>query len=71
MNETLTKMNAVIDAIAEQKNILIAFSGGVDSSVLASLARQSRTSVLAVTADSELLGCRGLHRKRYTDIYPM
>ena len=64
MNETLTKMNAVIDAIAGRRSILIAFSGGVDSSVLACLARQSGASVLAVTADSELLGHRGMEDAR-------
>ncbi len=60
MNETLQKTKRVIDAIAEHGGILIAFSGGVDSSVLACLARQSGANVLAVTADSELLGRRGL-----------
>jgi len=65
MNETLEKMKAVIDAIAERGSILIAFSGGVDSSVLACLARQSGASVLAVTADSELLGHRGMEDARH------
>ena len=60
MNETLQKTRRVIDAIAERGSILIAFSGGVDSSVLASVAKESGASVLAVTADSELLGRRGL-----------
>jgi uncharacterized protein len=60
MNETLEKMKAVIDAIAERGSILIAFSGGVDSSVLASVAKESGANVLAVTADSKLLGRRGL-----------
>ena len=65
MNETLAKMKAVIGAIAERRSILIAFSGGVDSSVLACLARQSGASVLAVTADSELLGHRGMEDARH------
>ena len=56
----LRKMLRVIDAIAECGSVLVAFSGGVDSSVLASLARESGARVLAVTADSELLGERGL-----------
>ncbi len=60
MNETLQKTKRVIDAIAERRSILIAFSGGVDSSVLASVAKESGADVLAVTADSELLGRRGL-----------
>ncbi len=60
MNETLQKMERVIDAIAERGSILIAFSGGVDSSVLASVVKESGADVLAVTADSELLGRRGL-----------
>ena len=59
MNETLEKMKAVIDAIAECRSILIAFSGGVDSSVLACLARQSGASVLAVTADVRSLVISG------------
>ncbi|MEA3324810.1 MAG: ATP-dependent sacrificial sulfur transferase LarE [Euryarchaeota archaeon] len=60
MNETLQKTKRVIDAIAEHGSILIAFSGGVDSSVLASVAKESGADVLAVTANSELLGHRGL-----------
>ncbi|MEA3282607.1 MAG: ATP-dependent sacrificial sulfur transferase LarE [Euryarchaeota archaeon] len=60
MNKTLQKTKRVIDAIAERGSILIAFSGGVDSSVLASIAKESGANVLAVTADSELLGRRGL-----------
>ena len=60
MNETLQKTKRVIDAIAERGSILIAFSGGVDSSVLACVAKESGADVLAVTADSELLGRRGL-----------
>jgi len=60
MNETLQKTERVIDAIAERGSILIAFSGGVDSSVLACVAKESGADVLAVTADSELLGRRGL-----------
>ncbi|MHC1575694.1 MAG: ATP-dependent sacrificial sulfur transferase LarE [Candidatus Methanogasteraceae archaeon] len=60
MNETMQKTERVIDAIAEHESILIAFSGGVDSSVLASVAKESGADVLAVTANSELLGRRGL-----------
>ncbi len=64
MNETLQKIRAVIDAIAERGSILLAFSGGVDSSVLACVAKESGTNMLAVTADSELLGRRGLRDAR-------
>ncbi len=60
MNETLQKTKRVIDAIAEHESVLLAFSGGVDSSVLASVAKESGADVLAVTANSELLGRRGL-----------
>ncbi|NIA11707.1 MAG: TIGR00268 family protein, partial [Nitrospiraceae bacterium] len=56
MNETLQKMENVMNAIRECKSILIAFSGGVDSSVLACIAQQSGAEAIAVTADSELLG---------------
>ncbi len=57
-------MARVIDAIGDRNSLLIAFSGGVDSSVLARLAVESRASVLAVTADSELLGDCGLAHAR-------
>jgi len=60
MNETLKKMENVMNAIRECKSILIAFSGGVDSSVLAYIAQQSGAEAIAVTADSELLGRYGL-----------
>ncbi len=65
VNEALhKKMVRVIDAIGDRKSLLIAFSGGVDSSVLARLAVESRASALAVTADSELLGDCGLAHAR-------
>ena len=63
-NETLEKMERVKDAIWECDSILIAFSGGVDSSVLAKLAEQSGARVLAATASSELLGSGGLAHAR-------
>ncbi len=67
-NETLEKMERVKDAIRECGSILIAFSGGVDSSVLAKLAEQSGAKVLAATAGSELLGSRGLaHARKMAD----
>lgn len=65
VNEALQKkIVRVIDAIRDRKSLLIAFSGGVDSSVLARLAVESDASVLAVTADSELLGDYGLAHAR-------
>jgi uncharacterized protein len=69
VNEALQKkMVRVIDAIEDRKSLLIAFSGGVDSSVLARLAVESDASVLAVTANSELLGDCGLaHAKEVAD----
>ncbi|MEA1945625.1 MAG: ATP-dependent sacrificial sulfur transferase LarE [Euryarchaeota archaeon] len=60
MNETLQKIENVMNAIRECESILIAFSGGVDSSVLAYIAQQSGAEAIAVTADSELLGRYGL-----------
>jgi uncharacterized protein len=67
-NETLEKMERVKDAIRKCGSILIAFSGGVDSSVLAKLVKQSGATVLAATADSELLGDYGLaHARKMAD----
>lgn len=66
--ETLQKVRRMTDAISERGSILIAFSGGVDSSVLAYVARQSGANTLAVTVDSELLGHHGLrHAQNMAD----
>jgi len=66
-SETARKVERVKDALCERDSILIAFSGGVDSSVLAKLAKLAEpdgATVLAATARSELLGDRGLAHAR-------
>ncbi len=66
-DETIEKAERVKDALLERGSILIAFSGGVDSSVLAKLAKLAEpggATVLAATASSELLGDRGLAHAR-------
>lgn len=65
--EMFEKLERVKDALQERGSILIAFSGGVDSSVLAKLAKLAEpggATVLAATASSELLGDRGLAHAR-------
>lgn len=50
------KMRSIENAMAQRGSILIAFSGGVDSSVLAALAHKSLGDrAIAVTADSQTL----------------
>lgn len=50
------KMKSIIGALKERGSALVAFSGGVDSSVLAALAyRALGSSAIAVTADSPTL----------------
>lgn len=50
------KMHSIIEAFKEKDSVLIAFSGGVDSSVLAALAyRALGDRALAVTADAPTL----------------
>ena len=50
------KMHSIIDALKERGSALVAFSGGVDSSVLAALAyRALGDRTLAVTADAPTL----------------
>ncbi len=50
------KMQSIVKALAERGSVLIAFSGGVDSSVLAALAyRALGNDAIAVTADSQTL----------------
>ncbi len=66
-SETAEKVERVKDAFRERGSILIAFSGGVDSSVLAKLAKLAESggaTVLAATASSELLGDSGLAHAR-------
>lgn len=49
-------MQSIVKALAERGSVLVAFSGGVDSSVLAALAyRALRNKAIAVTADSQTL----------------
>jgi len=50
------KMRSIENAIAQRRSVLIAFSGGVDSSVLAALAHRALgDKAIAVTADSQTL----------------
>ena len=50
------KMHSIINALAQRGSVLVAFSGGVDSSVLAALAfRALGDKALAITADSPTL----------------
>jgi uncharacterized protein len=50
------KMRSIENAIAKRQSVLIAFSGGVDSSVLAALAHRALgDQAIAVTADSQTL----------------
>ncbi len=50
------KIKPIINALAERGSVLVAFSGGVDSSVLAALAyRALGNKAIAVTADSQTL----------------
>ncbi|WP_144925566.1 ATP-dependent sacrificial sulfur transferase LarE [Halorubrum salsamenti] len=54
--ETAAKAAAVRDALAERDGVLVAFSGGVDSSVVAALARDALgDDAVACTARSETL----------------
>ncbi|MFQ6055391.1 MAG: ATP-dependent sacrificial sulfur transferase LarE [Methanosarcinales archaeon] len=56
-NNISEKIENIKSAIAEKGSILIAFSGGVDSSVLSALSFQALgDNAIAVTADSETLG---------------
>jgi len=50
------KMRSIVNVLKEKGGILVAFSGGVDSSVLAALAyRALKNKAIAVTADSQTL----------------
>lgn len=50
------KIQSILAALAERGSVLVAFSGGVDSSVLAALAfRALGKKAIAVTADSQTL----------------
>jgi uncharacterized protein len=50
------KIRLIVNALEERGSVLVAFSGGVDSSVLAALAyRALKNQAIAVTADSKTL----------------
>lgn len=50
------KIRLIVNALAEKGSALVAFSGGVDSSVLAALAYMAlKNNAIAVTADSQTL----------------
>jgi uncharacterized protein len=52
MNRTLEKKISHIKELLQGKSALVAFSGGVDSTVVLQLAREACQNVIAVTADS-------------------
>ncbi len=53
---SIDRMQSIVKALAGRESVLVAFSGGVDSSVLAALAyRALGENALAVTADSQTL----------------
>jgi uncharacterized protein len=50
------KMEAIVDAMAQMDGLVVAFSGGVDSTVVATLAQRALgKKAVAVTADSEVV----------------
>jgi uncharacterized protein len=50
------KMEAIVDAMAQLDGLVVAFSGGVDSTVVANLAQRALgKKAVAVTADSEVV----------------
>ncbi len=54
--QTDTKIKLIVKALTERGSVIVAFSGGVDSSVLAALAyRALGNKAIAVTADSQTL----------------
>jgi pyridinium-3,5-biscarboxylic acid mononucleotide sulfurtransferase len=59
------KIQSILEDLAERGSVLIAFSGGVDSSVLAALAfRALGKNSIAVTADSQTLAPGELDRAK-------
>ncbi len=63
--ELRRKMDAIVDEMRQMESLVVAFSGGVDSSVVAALARRAvGDGVRAVTAVSETLAGRELEEAK-------
>ena len=63
-DETRQKMEAIVAEMGELDSIVVAFSGGVDSSLVAALAVRALDDVRAVTAVSETLAGRELEEAK-------
>jgi len=64
MSDTAAKADAVRADLADSDGVLVAFSGGVDSSVVAALAADACEDVVACTARSETLPAAELDTAR-------
>ncbi len=60
----MEKLDRLVEIIRSRENVVIAFSGGTDSTLLAAAAVRAGVPALAVTADSPLLPPRELRHAR-------